>query len=77
MHNWQPTMSETTEQGIGPVTPLWCAREVAEFLQVSQATLSRWRREQVGPPFLQVGTLARYSPATVQAWVREQENAHG
>lgn len=70
-------MSETTEHGIGTVTPLWCTREVAEFLQVSQATLSRWRREQVGPPFLLVGTLARYSPATVQAWVRERENSHG
>lgn len=70
-------MSETTEHGIGPVEPLWCAREVSAYLNVSQATLSRWRRERVGPPFLQVGGVSRYSPATVRAWVRQQETAHG
>jgi hypothetical protein len=70
-------MSETTEHGIGPVESLWCAREVSEFLNVSQATLSRWRREQIGPPFLQVGGVFRYNPATVRAWVHDQESTHG
>lgn len=70
-------MSVATERGIGPVEPLWCAREVSEFLNVSQATLSRWRRERVGPPFVQVGGVSRYNPATVRAWVHEQEAARG
>ncbi|MGR3558457.1 helix-turn-helix domain-containing protein [Pseudooceanicola nanhaiensis] len=73
-------MTTTTlpnERGIGQVEPLWCPRDVAEFLNVSQATLSRWRRENVGPPFVQVGGVYRYSPATVREWVREQETAHG
>ncbi|WP_415853339.1 helix-turn-helix transcriptional regulator [Sinomonas sp. G460-2] len=70
-------MSGTTEHGIAPVEPLWRAREVSEFLNVSQATLSRWRRERVGPPFLQVGGVSRYNPAAVRAWVCDQEAAHG
>ena len=52
-------------------------KEASEFLTVSQATLSRWRREKVGPPFIQVGGVYRYNPVTVRAWVREQETAHG
>ncbi|WP_448232277.1 helix-turn-helix transcriptional regulator [Microbacterium lacticum] len=70
-------MNETTEHGIGPVEPLWCAGQVAEFLNVSQATLSRWRREKVGPAFIQVGAVSRYNPATVRAWVRAQEERGG
>ncbi|KJL36412.1 helix-turn-helix domain-containing protein [Tessaracoccus sp. Y36] len=65
------------DHGAGPVETLWCARDVAEFLNVSQATLSRWRREKIGPPFLRVGGVSRYTPATVRAWVTEQENDHG
>ncbi|WP_392426062.1 helix-turn-helix domain-containing protein [Barrientosiimonas humi] len=70
-------MSEPSDRGIGLVEPLWCAREVAEFLNVSQATLSRWRREKVGPPFLQVGGVSRYNPVTVRSWVSKQETGHG
>lgn len=70
-------MSGATERGIGPVEPLWRAREVSEFLNVSQATLSRWRRERVGPPFVQVGGVSRYNPVAVRAWVWEQEAARG
>ncbi len=67
----------TIDHGIGQIETLWCARDVAEFLNVSQATLSRWRREKIGPPFLRVGGISRYSPGTVRAWVSEQENDHG
>lgn len=70
-------MSETIDHGIGTVEPLWCAREVSEYLNVSQATLSRWRHERVGPPFLKVGGVSRYNPVSVRAWVRERENDHG
>lgn len=67
----------TSEHGIGLVETLWCPRDAAEFLNVSQATLSRWRREKVGPPFLQVGSVYRYNPATIRAWVSEQEARRG
>lgn len=71
------TTVPTSERGIGPVEALWCPRDAAEFLNVSQATLSRWRREKVGPPFLQVGGVYRYTPATVRAWVSEKEAHRG
>ena len=71
--NIQPRIDD----GIGNVETLWCARDVAEFLNVSQATLSRWRREKVGPPFLQIGGISRYNPSSVHAWVKANEQAHG
>ena len=62
---------------IDEVEPLWNSREAAEFLNVSQATLSSWRREQEGPPCVRVGGIARYNPPTVRAWVLERERTHG
>lgn len=59
------------------VEPLWNSREAAEFLNVSQATLSRWRREREGPPCVSVGGVARYNPPTVRAWVLERERDRG
>lgn len=56
---------------------LWSPREAGEFLNVSPATLSRWRRRKVGPPFFQIGDVARYSPPSVRAWVRDQERRDG
>ncbi len=70
-------MSDPSDRGIGVVEPLWCAREVSEFLNVSQATLSRWRHEQIGPPFLRLGGVSRYNPVSVRTWVREQEADRG
>jgi transcriptional regulator with XRE-family HTH domain len=62
--------------GVGAVW-LWTARQVAAALGVSEATLSRWRRERVGPPFVRVGRVARYNPETVRRWVAEREGASG
>ncbi len=70
-------MSAVNDGAIGPIEPLWRAKEVSQYLNVSQATLSRWRRERVGPPFLQVRGVARYNPSSVRAWVCQQENGHG
>ena len=69
--------STAIDHAAGTIEALWCARDVAEFLNVSQATLSRWRREKIGPPFLRVGGVSRYNPASVRAWVTEQENDRG
>ena len=71
--NIQPRIDD----GIGNVETLRCARDDAEFLNDSQATLSRWRREKVGPPFLQIGGISRYNPSSVRAWVKANEQAHG
>jgi transcriptional regulator with XRE-family HTH domain len=68
-------MSVPTGAGVGPVVWLWTARQAAGALGVSEATLSRWRRGRVGPPFVAVGRLARYDPETVRRWVAEREAA--
>lgn len=73
MRDGRLMMSVTTDA----VEPLWNSREAAEFLNVSPATLSRWRSQQEGPPFVQVGAVARYNPPTVRAWVLEREVEHG
>lgn len=57
--------------------PLWCSRETAAYLRVSQATLCRWRRQRLGPPFVQVGAIARYRPWMVRVWVSKQETGDG
>jgi predicted DNA-binding transcriptional regulator AlpA len=46
--------------------------ELAKLLRVSAATVSRWRRERRGPPWLQVGRCVRYERAGVLAWVARQ-----
>lgn len=56
---------------------LWRSVEVAEFLGVSKATLSRWRRQGVGPGCIHVAGIARYRPATVRAWIESMEERDG
>jgi excisionase family DNA binding protein len=44
-------------------------QEVSERLNVSVATLRRWRLEKRGPMFLKVGSLVRYRPEDLDSWV--------
>ena len=44
-------------------------QEVSKRLNVSVATLRRWRLEKRGPMFLKVGTLVRYRPEDLDSWV--------
>lgn len=49
---------------------VWTEDEVADFLQVKNFTLRKWRREGGGPTFVRCGgRLIRYTPADVHAWV--------
>ena len=43
--------------------------EVAEFLAVSTATLSRWRDRGDGPPWHKLGSIARYDANDVRMWL--------
>jgi hypothetical protein len=43
--------------------------DVAERLQVSLASVRRWRLEKRGPTFVKVGTLVRYRPEDLESWV--------
>ena len=42
---------------------------VAEQLNISLASLRRWRLEKRGPRFIKVGSLVRYRPEDVEAWL--------
>ena len=43
--------------------------EVAKRLHVSVASLRRWRLERRGPQFIKVGSLVRYKPEELDAWL--------
>ena len=51
------------------VSPLLDSREVANYLKVSESTLSRWRTERKGPPFVRLGGIARYRLDSVDHWL--------
>lgn len=61
----------------GAVTPLraeimvnlMTEHEVSKRLNVSVASLRRWRLLRRGPVFLKVGSLVRYSPEDLEAWL--------
>ena len=51
------------------VSPLRDSREIAAFLRVSESTLSRWRAEKKGPPFIRIGGVTRYRYEQVEHWL--------
>ncbi len=61
-------MSDTTAE-TPLVSPLLDSREVSAYLKVSEATLSRWRADKKGPPFLRMGGITRYRLDDVQTWL--------
>ena len=67
-------MSESSGQIL--VSPLMDSREVAAYLKVSESTLSRWRAEGDGPPFMQMGGVARYRVDAVEEWLASLEQMH-
>src|SRR5215203_6781497 len=46
-------------------------RGVAKRMRVNPSTVRRWRLDDVGPPYLRVGTVYRYSIGAVEAWIAE------
>lgn len=60
------------------VTPaLMKSSEVATYLSVSQATLSRWRTFKTGPTWINLGSLKdplpRYRQSDLDAWLGGQK----
>jgi predicted DNA-binding transcriptional regulator AlpA len=43
--------------------------QVSEKLQISVASLRRWRVLGQGPQFVKVGPLVRYRPEAIDRWV--------
>jgi excisionase family DNA binding protein len=48
---------------------LMTEQEVAKRLNVSLASVRRWRLEKRGPAFVKVGALVRYRPEDLDAWL--------
>ncbi|MCC8361697.1 helix-turn-helix domain-containing protein [Lysobacter sp. A6] len=51
------------------------ARELASRLNRSAATLERWRRLRVGPPFYRIRGRVAYDPADVARWIEQQKTS--
>lgn len=56
-------------RGVEPQSGLLIPQEVAEHLQVHVGTLARWRMEQKGPAWIEVGGQVRYRSEDVQTWL--------
>lgn len=50
----------------------WSAKDCARRLGIDYATLKRWRRRNVGPPFIQLGRRIFYRPEAVSQWLNEK-----
>jgi predicted DNA-binding transcriptional regulator AlpA len=56
--------------------PLLTSTQVADLLQVSTATLCRWRQRQCGPKWINLGgTTPRYRSEDVEAFIAERRSA--
>lgn len=51
--------------------------EVAELLATSEITLSRWRRDGQGPPWIRLGIQVRYRRSCVESWLDDQTTKPG
>lgn len=47
-------------------------QEVAISCSISVLTLRKWRCQKRGPQFVKIGSLVRYRPEAVDAWIAEQ-----
>jgi len=50
-------------------SPLIGERDVACLIGASVATVRRWRLQRTGPPFRKLGSLVRYCPEELAAWL--------
>ena len=42
---------------------------VADSCSISVLTLRKWRSQRRGPRYLKIGTLVRYRPEDIDAWI--------
>lgn len=47
---------------------LLITEQVARHLDLSPRTLERWRRQGIGPAWLEIGGRVRYDPNDVEMW---------
>ncbi len=55
----------------------WISRDqLAQELGVTPDTLARWEVRRLGPPCTPIGRKMLYRRASVQDWIRAQEQVH-
>jgi hypothetical protein len=55
----------------------WISREqLAQELGLTSDTLARWEARRLGPPCTRIGRKTLYRRASVQDWIRAQEQVH-
>lgn len=54
---------------------LLTSKEVARLLNVSEPTLSRWRRTPDGPPWVNLAGVPRYRPQDLETWINDNLEA--
>jgi predicted DNA-binding transcriptional regulator AlpA len=47
--------------------------QVADSCAISVLTLRKWRVEGRGPRYVKIGTLVRYRPEDVDAWIESHD----
>lgn len=66
-------MKQTQNQNHSYQIEVFTPRAVGERLQVSMATLAKWRSQRIGPKFLKIGGLVRYSNTSLNDWLISAE----
>ncbi len=56
-----------------PILSYITSAELADFLGVSERTLSRWAKRQIGPARTRIGRSVLYRRTTVLVWLESQE----
>ena len=51
-------------------------RDLAERLEISERTLSRWARLRKGPPRIKIGKRVLYRTAAVKDWLKNKETSY-
>jgi predicted DNA-binding transcriptional regulator AlpA len=58
-------MPESLRDGFGLISP----EELAQLLELQPETLSNWRANYKGPPYLHIGRKVYYRRSDVDAWL--------
>ena len=67
------TVEDPTDAGqpaTGAAEALLTSAQVARYLGISEATLSRWRHQAIGPNWIDLAGIARYRPKDLEAHLR-------
>jgi predicted DNA-binding transcriptional regulator AlpA len=55
-----------------PVERLWTKKNLAEFCEVPEATVSQWIYKGTAPKSIRVGRYVRFERAAIEQWLDER-----